>query len=411
MTLKQGIEATMEVRIKRELALKQRSVGIAKLSALLLMALSFSHTASAFEFTHRGGDFYRHAYVATGLGFSHLNPDTSEVEDDVNDSVNAGGQITIGVDVHRWFSVELHSADLGSAGLFPAGRINYHVHGASALFYMGKNRDAHARNGLSAYGRTGLGYLVNSPVGNVRFQRDNAFHLLFGAGVEYVTSFGLGARAEILSFDNDVFYSQLALTYRFGRNRFQSVVAQKAEAWVEISNSVATVEKPWIEITNTVPIAPPVAAVVVINPDKDGDDVLNEIDECPSTGPGVSVDATGCALFAGVAEGVNFHKNSARLTSQAKAKIDEIIATLGKHRKVSATISAHTDNWGEADYNQALSERRAKSVLSYMNQNGIQRSRLRAEAYGESRPIAKNETAEGRELNRRVEIVAKKSLQ
>lgn len=387
----------MEFEIRSKAFLKNRSVCTAKLCTLFMMALSFTHVASAIEFTHSNGDFSRHAYVATGLGFSHLNPDTSEVDEDVNDRVNAAGQITIGADVHRWFSLELHSADLGSAGLSPTGRINYHVHGGSALFYMGKNRDTHARNGLSAFGRTGLGYLVNSPVGNVRFQRDNAFHLLFGAGVEYVTKFGLGARAEILSFDNDVFYSQLALTYRFGRNRLPTVVA--------------AVEEPWIEITNTGPVTPPVAAVVVINPDKDGDDVLNEIDECPSTGLGVSVDATGCALFAGVAEGVNFHKNSARLTSQAKVKIDEIIATLGQHRKVNATISAHTDNWGEVDYNQALSERRAKAVLSYMNQNGIQRSRLSAEAHGESRPIAKNETAEGRELNRRVEIVAKKSQQ
>lgn len=386
----------MEFKLRRRTILGNRSVVGASLVSLFVIAVAFTQSSFAKDFTHGSRDFNRHAYVATGLGFSHLNPDTSEVDDDVNDRVNSAGQITIGADINRWLSLELHSADLGSAGLFPTGRINYHVHGSSLLFYMGKNRDAHARNGLSAFGRTGLGFLQNSPVGNVKFQRDNAFHILFGGGVEYVTKMGVGARVEILSFDNDVFYSQLALTYRFGRKSLPTVVAE--------------VEEPWIEITQTGPVAPPLTALAVINPDKDTDGVLNEIDECPSTGPDVSVDATGCALFAGVAEGVNFHRNSARLTNRAKAKIDEIITTLAEHGKVNATISAHTDSWGAADYNQTLSEQRAEAVLRYMNLNGIQRSRLSAQAHGESQPIANNKTAKGRELNRRVEIVAKKSL-
>ncbi len=362
----------------------------------LITVFLVAEFALADEFFHGSRSFNRHAYVGTGLGLSQLNPDTSEVEVDVNDRVNGAGQITIGLDVHRWFSLELHSADLGSAGLSSQGRINYHVHGGSAVFYMGKNRKAHARRGLSAYARTGLGYLQNSPVGDVRFQRENAFHLLFGGGVEYATRFGLGARAEIFSFDNDVFYSQLALVYRFGRS---------TNKWIALS------DLPWIPIAEKTPVTvPAVPAVVVINPDKDADGVLNEIDQCPSTGEAVSVDATGCALFAGVAEGVNFHRNSARLTRDAKVKLDEIIATLMQHRKVNATISAHTDNWGETDYNQSLSERRAQSVLDYMNGKGIERVRLQAEAFGELNPIASNKTEQGRRLNRRVEIVAKKTL-
>lgn len=391
----------MDLSVRRLPSLTSRVLGVVNLSTLLLftllVALPFARLVSASELALGNRDFSRHVYVATGLGFSHLNPDTSEVDEDVNDRVNASGQITVGVDVHRWFSMELHSADLGSAGIAPTGRINYRVHGASTLFYFGKNRSAHARQGLSAFGRTGVGYLQNSAVGNVVFQRDNAFHLLFGGGVEYVTKVGFGARVELLSFDNDVYYTQLALTYRFGRKPARTLVAE--------------VEEPWIEIANTAPIAPPVPAVVVINPDTDGDAVLNEVDECPATGVGVSVDVTGCALFAGVAQGVNFHRNSARLTSNAKVKIDEIVATLLQHSKVNASISAHTDSWGEAQYNQDLSEQRAQAVLNYMNEKGIQRSRLSADALGESQPIADNKTAEGRKLNRRVEIVAKKILQ
>ena len=383
--------------MERSMQLTQSIKGRWLFMAILLTACSLVLTqpVAASELTHGDRDFNRHAYVATGLGLSHLNPDTSEVDEDVNDRVNAAGQITIGVDLHRWVSMELHSADLGSAGLFPTGRINYHVHGGSVLMYFGKNRGKHARNGLLAYGRTGLGYLQNSPVGSVKYQRENAFHLLFGAGVEYVSKVGLGARAEILSFDNDVFYSQLALTYRFGKKRRPIVLAEKAA--------------PVIAVADPTPVVSPIPAVAVINPDKDADGVLNEIDLCPSTGAGVSVDSSGCALFDGVVEGVNFHTNSATLTSAAKKKLDDVVATLAQHANINATVSAHTDSWGDDDYNQVLSERRAQAVVNYLSRNGIQRTRLKAAAFGESQPIANNKTAQGRERNRRVEVVALES--
>lgn len=389
----------MSLRFENLIFLMRQRVRVAKFGVLFVSFLQFALPASAIELPHGSEGFSTHAYVATGLGYSHLNPDTSEVDENVNDRVNAAGQITVGIDVFDWLSMELHSADLGSAGLFPQGRINYHVHGGSALFYMGKNRDAHARHGLSAFGRTGLGFLQNSPVGSVKFERENAVHLLFGAGVEYVTRYGLGARAEFISFDNDAFYSQLALIYRFGR--------KSERKSIEV---VKLKEAPLIAIPEKTTVTAPVAAIAVTNPDKDADGVLNESDECPTTGVGVSVDATGCALFGGVADGVNFYHNSAELTGNAKAKLDEIVATLSQHRKVSATISAHTDSWGDEDYNQALSERRAQAVLDYMNESGIKRSRLRASAFGESQPIADNTKAEGRQRNRRVEIVALKAL-
>lgn len=387
----------MSLRFEHLMILKGQLLRAAKLGLFFLYCLQLTQPASAVELTHGIGDFSNHAYVATGLGLSHLNPDTSEADEDVNDRVNGAGQITIGLDVRDWLSLELHSADLGSAGLFPQGRINYHVHGGSALFYMGKNRDAHARHGLSAYGRTGLGYLQNSSVGTVNFQRVNALHLLFGVGIEYVTQFGLGARAEFISFDNDVFYSQLALVYRFGRKsdrKMMEVVEVEEEVWVAIA------EKP--------KVVPPIVAIAVINPDKDADGVLNESDECPATGVGVPVDDTGCAWFDGIAEGVNFFSNSARLTDDAKAKLNKIVSALSEHRTVKAIISAHTDSWGEEGYNQSLSERRAQSVLDYISQNGIQRSRLQATAFGESKPIATNRDEAGRMRNRRVEIIALK---
>lgn len=62
--------------------------------------------------------FHRKVYGAAGIGLSRLEPDTSEVDGvDVNERINSGGQITLGTDVNKWLSLELHTADLGSAGL------------------------------------------------------------------------------------------------------------------------------------------------------------------------------------------------------------------------------------------------------------------------------------------------------
>ncbi len=364
-------------------------------TAAAALSLFLTINVQAAEWTHGTRDFNRHAYVGLGLGLSHLNPDTSDAFHDVNDRVNPGGQITLGVDVSRAISLELHSADLGSAGLSPSGRINYHVTSASGLFYFGKNRKSHARHGLLAFGRAGMGFLDNSGVGDFDYEKQNKFHVLFGGGVEYASRIGLGIRAEVFSFDSDAFYSQLALVYRFGR---QSQPAQPIAKAVE--------PEPIIET----PVVPPVAAVAVVNPDKDGDGVLNESDQCPVTGPGVSVDRKGCALFAGVADGVNFYTDSARLTSEAKNKLNAVATILIKHQSVDATISAHTDSVGDETYNQALSVRRAKAVTQYLSENGVDANRLKAEAFGETQPIDSNETRAGRERNRRVEIVVHRQV-
>ena len=107
-------------------------------------------------------------YAVAGIGPSRLDPDTSGVDGfDPDDRVEPAGQITIGADLTRHFSVEAHSADLGSAGLSPSGRINYHINGASALLYVGGNRGRFRRQGFTGFGRLGVGSLDNSTVGDV----------------------------------------------------------------------------------------------------------------------------------------------------------------------------------------------------------------------------------------------------
>jgi len=159
-------------------------------------------------------------YAVAGIGPSRLEPDTSAVAGvDLDDRVEPAGQITIGADLTRHISLEAHSADLGSAGLSPSGRINYQVNGASALLYAGGNRGRFRRQGLTGFGRLGVGVLDNSAVGDVSFEQENGTHLLYGAGLEYMTEIGVGLRAEGVVFDTDVQYAQLGLMYRTGRKK------------------------------------------------------------------------------------------------------------------------------------------------------------------------------------------------
>ena len=141
-------------------------------------------------------------------------------------------------------------------------------------------------------------------------------------------------------------------------------------------------------------------------PDGDGDGVPDEDDRCPNTPTGLEVDVSGCALPQVLAlDGVNFEFNSARLDANSKRILDAIVEQVkGYTEAMDVEIAGHTDSLGSETYNQGLSEKRAESVRAYLSSTGIDGSRLSAVGYGESDPVADNETEEGRELNRRVEL-------
>jgi len=147
--------------------------------------------------------------------------------------------------------------------------------------------------------------------------------------------------------------------------------------------------------------------------DSDGDGVYDGLDYCPDTPRGKPVDARGCtevgkpaALFEGkkklVLEGVNFETNSAKLTSDSPEILDGVAQSLKDWPDVKVEIGGYTDSTGTESYNQSLSKARADSVRAYLIKRGVASSRLVTKGYGESDPIADNDTAEGRAKNRRV---------
>ena len=92
------------------------------------------------------------------------------------------------------------------------------------------------------------------------------------------------------------------------------------------------------------------------------------------------------------------------LSDEAKEMLDRVVSWLSDHPELKVEIGGHTDSRGSDAYNQKLSENRAKSVYDYFVSHGIDAARLSHKGYGESRPIDTNETDEGRQRNRRVEL-------
>ncbi|SCZ57964.1 OmpA family protein [Thiohalomonas denitrificans] len=102
---------------------------------------------------------------------------------------------------------------------------------------------------------------------------------------------------------------------------------------------------------------------------------------------------------------VFFDTGQATLKQGAASTIDQLAEFMRKHSEQRILIEGHTDSRGPEEYNQRLSERRAAAVQEALVSRGIDSGRIRTRGYGETRPIASNETSGGRQLNRRVEIV------
>ncbi|WP_350560188.1 OmpA family protein [Psychrobacter sp. CAL346-MNA-CIBAN-0220] len=101
---------------------------------------------------------------------------------------------------------------------------------------------------------------------------------------------------------------------------------------------------------------------------------------------------------------ITFSFDDATLNSSFKPTLDKLASTMNQYNQNSITIAGHTDSKGSASYNMGLSRDRAYSVANYLTARGVSSSRVNVVAYGESRPIADNNTDYGREKNRRVEL-------
>ena len=104
---------------------------------------------------------------------------------------------------------------------------------------------------------------------------------------------------------------------------------------------------------------------------------------------------------------VLFAVDSAALTGGARSSLDEVGEVINEYDKTAVVVQGHTDSTGSEQHNQELSDRRANSVRGYLVDRGVDDARIAAIGYGETYPVADNDTAAGRQQNRRVNIMLK----
>jgi outer membrane protein OmpA-like peptidoglycan-associated protein len=121
-------------------------------------------------------------------------------------------------------------------------------------------------------------------------------------------------------------------------------------------------------------------------------------------GTGVSVTRNGDNIILNMPSNITFEVDSYALRSEFMNTLNGVAMVLNEYKSTLVTIAGHTDSTGSAEHNMELSRNRALAVAQYLQGQNVALERLAATGYGETRPIASNDTPEGRAQNRRVEI-------
>lgn len=144
--------------------------------------------------------------------------------------------------------------------------------------------------------------------------------------------------------------------------------------------------------------------------DNDKDGVSDFEDRCPMTAGTITnkgcpeISKEDAAQIMIIASKIFFQTGSATLKPESEAQLDALVIILNRYEGVMLVIEGHTDNVGDDAYNMDLSQRRASAVKFYLMSKGIAESRLIAIGFGETKPVADNNTSSGKLKNRRVEL-------
>lgn len=136
-----------------------------------------------------------------------------------------------------------------------------------------------------------------------------------------------------------------------------------------------------------------------------GDYMDAQAEEIDEQVEGATVERVGEGIRVVFDTGLLFTTGSSTLTSTSRYNIQRLANILNKYDDTNIVVEGHTDSTGSEYNNQVLSERRAESVASLLRAYNVSASRISTVGYGETRPVASNETAAGRQLNRRVEVL------
>ena len=245
---------------------------------------------------------------------------------------------------------------------------------------------------LAAYGLAGLGY--QDVTQELNKHQDSAI-FNYGIGLRYdIPYYGMALKGDVrhlIAFkenQNDLMYT-IGLGMPLGKNYKNN----------DISAKIPIIEEP-TTIKNEIPEKLP----MFDDDDKDG--IKNSLDKCANTSAGVKVNKDGCVETVNLK--INFDNNSTTIKTNYQYSLIQFANMLKDNKTSTAIIEAHTDSKGSDTYNQALSDKRAIAVVNSLQAYGVDSSRLKAVGYGESQPIASNDTEEGKAQNRRVTALINK---
>lgn len=256
-----------------------------------------------------------------------------------------------------------------------------------------------------------------------RRSTDNDPIVNYGGGLKFFFNKALALRADvrhIISFDdtyNDLVYT-IGLSYNFGgdektqrKDSDNDGVYDDMDKCPDTPHAVAVdsagcpldSDRDGVyDYKDKCPETPAGAAVdsagCPLDSDRDG--VYDYKDKCPGTPAGVKVDSRGCWVI----KGVHFDTAKWDIKPEYYPILDEVVAILANNPDLKVDIEGHTDNRGSLEFNQKLSENRAKAIMEYFIKEGINPKRLPAKGFGLSQPIDTNDSPEGRAKNRRVEL-------
>ncbi|MFE8070027.1 OmpA family protein [Marinobacteraceae bacterium S3BR75-40.1] len=354
------------------------------------------------------------------------------------------------------FQVFDHDRDFSETATFQLGlEYRFHDHWAAEAVYGNADPDRKYSPGYSDYKDYRLdGLYYFTPVeeafqpylaagaGHTEFDNDPEARMNVGGGLRYRVNELVSLRGDVREFwgmDEDKFDSlvSLGISFAFGPENTSEPQPEPAPMPAAPKDSDNDGVNDANDQCPGTPGGAPVDSKGCIQ-DADGDGVYDEADQCPQTPAGAKVDAKGCEVDSdgdGVADSrdtcpntranapvdergcerkapeqrvmelnIQFPTNSSEIRSQYNAEIQRVADIMKQYPEVTVEIAGHSDNTGDADYNQWLSQRRAEAVRQRLIERfDIAPKRVSATGYGESEPVASNDTAAGRAENRRVE--------
>jgi len=344
-----------------------------------LIALAVAST-SMISLAAQAGDFQDDRWYVAPFG-SFIQPGG-----DRNAKGGWGGGLGVGKIINEHFNVELKGFYQGlSTDGGRNGRWDLTGGTADVQYFIFRDK-------FSPYTVLGLGAMNSSTNGD--------------SGVGFIGEAGAGFTYEL----HDNFLLRSDVRYRYNNNfnaDLQPGTNEFHDLVVNVGFVVPLGAKHHAAPKLDVPVTP--AAVVAPAPscstlDSDNDGINDCNDACAGTIAGAKVDVNGCPVSLEL-KGVNFKVDSAVLTPNAKSILDGVAQNLINFpQKNDIEVHGHTSSEGSDSHNLKLSQRRSQSVVSYLKQKGVT-NKLTARGYGEKLPVADNSTQEGRELNRRVELV------